>query len=542
MMRMRRMRIDSEPPLEARARPRAGARRRPLGAAAGGLAATAFLLLALPGCSTNPATGAREVVIMSADREKAVSEQASQQVAAQMGLVRDETLTAYVQSIGKRLAALSPRQDVAYEFHVVDLPEANAFALPGGHIYVSRGLLALANSEDELANVIGHEIGHVAARHAAQRETRATGVGVLTTLGTIAAAVAGSGEAAQAIGQLGQLAGAGVMASYGREQEREADRIGQEIAARGGWNPRGMTVFLRTLGRDTELRTGKRERPGFLDDHPTTPERVEVSGAFARTLQVGSPAPIAASRPEFLARIEGVQIGEDPKAGVFRGETFLHPDLDLHVDLPDGWQMRNEPAAVGGISSNGAAFIKIEGDGQGTDVVAAADAFLEKAGFARARRLRVRAGAERAYQALANDGQRALEFTWIPHRGQIYRVTSACPAQSYSAYKRLFERTIQSFRPLTADERRSIQSRTLYTAQARAGETLAELSQRTRNAWSVDETAVANGIFAYDRLTAGQFVKIAVDRVYEPAPAPVPAPGNEPPAASAVAEPRASLP
>ena len=185
------------------------------------------------GCSTtvNPVTGQREVTTMSPSREAAVGRDAASQVAAEIGLVNDPELTRYVSAIGERLAAKSPRQDVVYRFHVADMPEANAFALPGGYIYVSRGLLALANDEDELANVIGHEIGHVAARHSAQRETRAMGVGILSTLGTVAAGVLGGAGAAQAASQLGQVAGAGLIASYGRDQERQADEVGQKMAA-----------------------------------------------------------------------------------------------------------------------------------------------------------------------------------------------------------------------------------------------------------------------------------------------------------------------
>ena len=138
------------------------------------------------------------------------------------------------------------------------MAEANAFALPGGHIYVSRGLLAIANSEDELANVIGHEIGHVAARHHARQQARAQQVGVASVLGTLAAAVLGGAEAAQVVGQLGQIAGAGYMASHSRDQERESDEIGQTLAAKGGWNPAGMAEFLATLGRETTLAA----RPG----------------------------------------------------------------------------------------------------------------------------------------------------------------------------------------------------------------------------------------------------------------------------------------
>ncbi len=150
------------------------------------------------GCAVNPVTGRRELVFMSPAREAALGAQAAAEVEAGIGLLDDPALTAYVSELGERLARHSPRRNVTYRFYVADMPEPNAFALPGGYIYVSRGLLALANSEDELANVIGHEIGHVAARHAAQRETQAIGAGVLTALGSRAAGAAGGDAAALA--------------------------------------------------------------------------------------------------------------------------------------------------------------------------------------------------------------------------------------------------------------------------------------------------------------------------------------------------------
>src|SRR5690606_25608101 len=185
---------DAAPSLDARASPAPtpdaegvpvrSTRRRPARCA---LPLVSALLAA---CTTmvNPVTGQREVTLMSPQQEVAAGREAAAQVAEQIGLVEDPALQRYVEAIGQRLAAASPRRDVQYRFAIADMPEPNAFALPGGWIYVSRGLLAYANSEDELANVMGHEIGHVAARHAAQRQTRATGVGLLSALGTLAAA------------------------------------------------------------------------------------------------------------------------------------------------------------------------------------------------------------------------------------------------------------------------------------------------------------------------------------------------------------------
>ena len=181
---------------------------------------------------------------MSSEREAQLGAQTAARVAAEMGLVESPALSAYVDESGQRLARHSPRRDVVYRVAVVDWKEPNAVAVPGGYISGSRGLRAIANSEAERANVIGHEIGHVAARHSAQRETRALGVGVLAALGTVAAAAAGGESAAQGAAQIGQVAGAGWIASYGRDQERQADEVGQKLAAQAGWDPAAMAKFL----------------------------------------------------------------------------------------------------------------------------------------------------------------------------------------------------------------------------------------------------------------------------------------------------------
>jgi predicted Zn-dependent protease len=481
--------------------------------------ALAALLLALlsQGCTVNPATGERELILMSPEREATIGRREAHQVAKQIGLLGDPALVDYVRAIGERIARVSPRTDVQYEFHVADMPEANAFALPGGYIYLSRGLLALANSEDELANVIGHEIAHVAIRHAAQRETRAVGVGLLNTLGVLAAGALSGGEAARVVGQMGQLAGAGLIASYSRTQEREADRLGQELAARAGWDPTAMAAFLRTLERYSQLEQAG-SRPSFFDSHPATPERATSAWAHARLLSWRSIDRIAHGRAGYLARIEGLLLGPDPAGGIFRESRFLHADLDLSLRFPAGWAAQNTRSAVSAISPERDALIQLEPEGAGDDPGEAAAAFAaaHRVHFERAGRVRI--GALRAYRALAypvtEGGAMALDLTWIAYRGLLFRISCATTQRRLQSYGPLFQRTAHSFRQLDANERNSIMQVRLRVVKARPGETLAELSSRTDNAWSLEETAVMNAFPEIDRLQAAQPAKIAVAQVY----------------------------
>jgi predicted Zn-dependent protease len=468
------------------------------------------------GCATtvNPVTGQREVTTMSPTREAAVGRDAASQVETEIGLVRDPELTRYVDTIGQRLAQKSPRQDVVYRFHVADMAEANAFALPGGYVYVSRGLLALANDEDELANVIGHEIGHVAARHSAQRETRAMGVGILSTLGTVAAGVLGGAAAAQAASQLGQVAGAGLIASYGRDQERQADEVGQKLAAEAGWDPDGMADFLATLGQEEVVRTGTERRPTFLDSHPAPRERSATAHQRAAALPRAPESPVARDRADFLRRIEGITVGPDPREGVFRGNLFLHPELDFAVGFPAGWQAQNGKSAVGAISPQRDAVVVLELQSGSTDPRDAARRWVDANRLSVVESGLARVSSFSAYRVLAEgqsqQGTVALQATFVAHPEGMFRITGMTSPNAWRAYSTAFERTAGSFRRVSSEERAGIRPVRLRIAEARSGETLADLGRRTGNQWDARETALANGLEPGVRLTAGQLVKVAV--------------------------------
>jgi predicted Zn-dependent protease len=475
------------------------------------------LLLA---CATNPVTGRQEIVLMSPEREATVGKQAAAEVAQQMGLVEDPALVAYVRQVGARVAAHSPRKDVPFQFAIANMAETNAFALPGGYIYVSRGLLALARSEEELANVLAHEVGHVAARHAAQRETRALGVGLLSVLGTVAAGVLGGDAAAGAASQLGQLAGAGLIASYGRDQERQADEVGQQMARSAGYDPSGMTTFLDSLDREVTLRLGKPRRPTFLDSHPATPERVASAGARAERLGSRGGLPPASERGAFVARLEGLLVDDDPAEGIVRDHLFLHPDLDLRLAFPEGWAVQNGKQAVGAQEPQGAALIVLGAQEQGSDPRAAAEKFVR----ANAQALEVLedgkfsgAGAP-AYRVRARvalqQGTAGAELFWLAHRGTIYRLQCLAAAQAFAELVPAFTRTAKSFGALEGDERASIRERRLHVVRANGGETLAALAERAGNVWRVDQVALANGLEPGAKPAAGQHIKLAVERPY----------------------------
>jgi len=511
---------------EATPTPRAPAHRRgrpatPRGAApavAAGLAAT--LAMALAGCATNPVTGESQLILMSEEQEERIDEEAARQVEAQIGLVDDPALAAYVNELGQALAAKSPRQDVRYHFHVVAMDEPNAFALPAGHIYVSRGLLALLNDESELANVLGHEIGHVAARHAAQRDTLMKVMTVLNTVGMIGAAAGGA-----TVNGNGGPAGNPGLYAYSRRQESQADEIGQDLAVATGIDPAGMAGLLRSLDAYERMERGFSRRTGYFDSHPAARERAAEAATAAQVRSFEADFRIASSRADFLERLSGLSVGPPASEGVVEGSRFVHPDLGFVLRFPQGWKVHNEHAAVYGVSPTRDAIVVLELQGEGDDPAAAAHVWAQDAVSAGATGSRdaagpVRIGGLDAYRVRGDvataAGRRRAEVTWIHHDGMIYRLSGFTLDGRFDRYAGVFRAFPRSFRPITEDERTSVTELRMRVVEARAGETLAELGRRTGNEWDPLETAVYNGVAPARPLEAGQQLKIAVRVPYAP--------------------------
>ncbi len=480
-------------------------------------AATAPLLLALAagsGCAINPVTGWPEVVLMSKRTEQQLGDQAAAQIEQEMGFVRDEAFAGYVEKIGGRLAEQSPRRDVTYSFALVDSPIVNAFALPGGYVYVTSGLVAFANSEDELANVIGHEIGHVAARHAVQRFTRQVPIAVLTGIPTAVVGLVWPGLGRR-MGAVFELGNSVVMAPYGRGQETEADEVGQVLAAASGWDPAAMSSFMTTLERKEGLDAGAKRSSAFLRTHPRSKDRASRTAQRARDLERGPGRPIAATRAEFLARIEGLLVGENPAEGVFRGPWFLHPDLGLALQFPDGWTTVNAPGFVAAQAPGEDAVIVLEVAARGSDPLGSARAFARERGarFDLLPKATQISGRDAA-RAFGTHRDAALDATWIAYGGRIYQLVGLCKKRSYEDYQTFFIDVALSLRALQPEERSGIREGRLRVVEAREGESLTALVARAGSAWSVEETAVANAIEVGDALKPGQLVKLRVDEPY----------------------------
>jgi len=470
------------------------------------------------GCAINPVTGNREIVFMSLEDEKQLGAENARQVAEQMGLLDDPELVSYIQSIGERLAKKSPYQDVTYQFQIADLEEPNAFALPGGYVYVSRGLLVLINSEDELAGVIGHEIGHVAARHSVQRLTRAAPIGLLTGI-TSAAVGMVSPFLANTVSGTGSLLNSVILAPYSREQENDADAIGQLLAAESGWQADGITRFLNTLERET-VRLGKEEEVfSFLATHPFTPERVKATELRAVELNASkSPGPktnlLVKDHKALLDKLNGLIVGTDAAQGIFVEQMFLQPIINIGLTFPTGWQTTNQSQYVAGVSKQQDAFLLLQLQGEGNDPVKAAYDFLNEARLGNQTVNKLTIGGFPASQTDINSYRQESIVTLIAFDNQIFRLTSVNknPAANY---RPAIAQSIASFHQLTAKEKAEIHQQRLRIIPAKSGEGLPALLKRAGSDWDEESCAIANNLQSGVSLNKGQLIKVVISEPFE---------------------------
>ena len=470
------------------------------------------LVAALAAPILTSCAGSSRPSLVSEKKERELGKEAASEVARTMGLVQDAALARYVGEIGRRLAVEAASPNVSYEFHVVDDTEPNAFALPGGFVYVTRGLLTLANSEDELAGVIGHEIGHVAAHHSVRRLEVATPLALLFGVPSAIAGVV-SPALGGIIGGVGNVASGLVLAPYSREQERDADRIGLDLTARAGWDPAGLPSMLRTLEREQALGGRDPSRISFFANHPATPERVKDTTAAAGALTRRVPRPIAGTRTAFLARLDGLVVGPNPGRGLFVGNTFQHPELALALEMPAGWKTNNTPASAIAMQPGGRAAVALHLVAEGDDPAKGAreDGLDDKTVRQATRRT---IGGLPAVQLTGQDRDARMHLTWIAYQHRVFRVTGISGIRDFEGYRETFVRTASSFRPLRVDERERIMEVRLRAHPLRADETLAAFVARTGGIWKVEQTAVANGVTADAKLAEGFVVKVPIRQRY----------------------------
>ena len=309
------------------------------------LALAAGFAAAIGGCATNPVTGGTDIVTMSEAQEIELGRKMHPQILQQYGRFDDEELQQYVNEVGQRIAVKSHRPNLQYTFTVLDSEEVNAFALPGGYVYITRGIMAYLNSEAELAAVLGHEIGHVTARHSVRQQTGATAAGVGAMVVGI---LTGSGDLAN----VANMAGSALVSGYGRDMELEADELGAEYLNRIGYEPEAMIDVVRLLKNQEmlEIQMARQEnrKPhvyhGVFASHPDNDTRLREVVQAANKVQNTEDRP--PNRDLYLSHVNGLPVGDSRAQGVVRGSRFYHADLGITLAFPTGWIVDNQRTKV----------------------------------------------------------------------------------------------------------------------------------------------------------------------------------------------------
>ena len=483
------------------------------------VAMAAALLLLTNACATNPVTGQREFVLMSEAQELALGQQADGEIQRDMGVYDDPALQDYIHDLGLSLAAVSHRPDLPWQFTIVDSPAVNAFALPGGYIYLTRGIMAYLGDEAELAGVLGHEIGHVTARHAVQAYTRAGGAQLGLVLGQVFVPQMRSNP--YGLPGLGDAAGTGLgllFLKFGRDDEVQADRLGAEYASDGGWHPQGVADMLSTLGRISEA-SDRRGTPNWLSTHPEPEARVvEVAPVVDELLATRDSAALRVNRSDYLDRLEGLLFGDNPEDGILRGNEFLHPPLRFALEFPEGWEVQNSVTVVLAKQPGQELYmlLQLAENARGSNLQRIAEEAMESAGY------RLRNGGEATINGLdaflgtyvgqADDiGEVVARVAHIRHGQEVYAFGGLGPAEAFLRVERDVNASIRSFRALSREEADGIFPNEVALYTVRSGDTWQSIAQRGGEEVVTARTlATMNGYPVNEQPRPGDRLKIVV--------------------------------
>jgi predicted Zn-dependent protease len=477
--------------------------RLPTRPAAGRRAVALVLLIALPACATNPATGSRQLMLVSEGQEIEMGRQADKEVEASFGLYADPKTQAYVARLGASLVAGSERPNLPWTFRVVDDATVNAFALPGGFIYATRGLMTHLNSEAELASVLGHEIGHVTARHSASMISKqqfamlGLGVGMIVR------------PELQQFGDLAQ-AGVGLMfLKFGRDAERQADDLGLRYLGRQGYDPREAVEVFSVLERASQ-KTGEGRLPSWLSTHPAPEDRAKRLQA---AIAAGNLTGTKVERRAYLDQLDGMAFGENPREGFFVQNTFYHPEMRFSLVYPRGWKAENQRQAVGAVSPNQDAIVVLS-LARGTSADQAAQEFFRQQGVRPGGTQRATINGMPAvtgvFEAVSGQTLLAGRVAFIELGGRVLRLLGYTPQSRWSAFDRIFAEVIGSFDKLTDRRYLDVQPRRIEIVPLRESMTVAEFKSRHPTPVSADVLALINGVPAGGTLPAGEPVKTVV--------------------------------
>jgi predicted Zn-dependent protease len=470
-------------------------------------------LFCLSGCATNPVSGGSDFVLMSEEQEIALGRKYSAEIIKDMPLYEDPELAKRVQEIGEQVAANSHRPELIYRFAVLDSTDVNAFALPGGYIYITRGLLAYLNTEAELAAVLGHEIGHVTARHSVRQHSTATATGLV-------AAVLGAASGIQGADSLANMVGTAIVRGYGREHELEADRLGAEYLAKTGYEPGAMLDTIGILKHQEEfekMRAGKEDREprtyhGLFASHPENDTRLQEAVKAAGTRKDSAATRI--NHEDFMQALEGLTFGDSEREGIIRDNRFYHKDLDFAVTFPEGWRIENQSDKIIARPASNDGLVQLNVTDRNKRI--SEQEFMLK----RLRLENLQHGEAftghglTGYTAVASGktpyGTRPVRYVVIYRDQKAYIFAGAAKdKKSPSAYDREVLATAESFHALEQDEKKLAREAKIHIIRASTGthyRSLAALSPIAN--YPEEQLRMLNGQYPDGEPSPGQLIKI----------------------------------
>ncbi|MEQ8304492.1 MAG: M48 family metalloprotease [Cyclobacteriaceae bacterium] len=440
--------------------------------------------------------------------------EAAVQVELEMGLYDHDSLYKLVNEVGTKLVSRLSKNQFDFQFFLVDSAEPNAFALPGGYVYVTRGILPLVQTEDELAGIMAHEIIHVTERHSIKQMKKGVVSSILKVPGNIINAVTGT--------QLGNVLNAPInfsekafIAQYSQKHEKDADLFGIQLAASAGYQTDALANALETLSEEVEVLTGEKEKQNYFSDHPYTPTRVtSIRSAASRYAPVSS-APVASSNEIFLNKFEGLVFGHNPQQGVFRDTLFLHPDLRLAWIIPSKWTAVNQPNVVAAYSEKGDGMVsmRLAGSGQSLDEMLATIREKikenEKAG-----KIKIDFMGDTVINRLPShlfriksresNNEVLMNLALVPYRDVVLQFVGV----STSKLGKLMSHSLTSFREARDEEVASLDIYRISLIAAKGGETLGSISSRAENKLNNEMTAIINKLSPDEKLKEGEVVKV----------------------------------
>lgn len=447
---------------------------------------------------------------MSESQEIAMGKEADPQIVAQYGLYEDKGLQDFINEKGKQMAAISHRPKLDYQFRVVDSDILNAFAIPGGYVYFTRGIMAHFNNEAEFAGVLGHEIGHIAARHSVEQQRNA----ILGQIGIIAGVVL-----APDLAQFAESASQGLgllLLKFGRDAERESDRLGVEYSSKIGYDATEMAGFFQTLERKT-TESGQGELPGFLSTHPNPGDRFVTVGKLATEWkQKLNLTNAQVNRNTYLKRIEGLIYGEDPKQGYLENNVFYHPVLKFQFAVPSNWNYQNTPTQVQLAPKDGKALIMMT-LAQGKSLQEAANGFLQQNNLQLMDSKDVNVNGLSALAMVADvkaqQGQQPQPIRTVSYfiqYGQlIYLLLGVSGTTEFNNYLPIFTNAQQSFRELKDPAKLNKKPERVQIKTVRNNSTLDQaLREYKVETKRLEEFAILNGMKLTDRVTPGTLIKV----------------------------------